>query len=96
MFTLKIARTGSAEGSATWITGVARVHLIEIAPKSADPGQWQSYKEHVSSDFTSFLEVGRDVALLSIEFVDSRQEYVMCGRSWLLGPNGDSIERITP
>jgi hypothetical protein len=97
MFTLKIARTGSTEGSATWISDVKIVHLIDLSTKAESAARWESYRQHDNSiDHTAFLPDDRDVAILSVVFSDGHDIYFRVGRAWLLGPNGATLERITP
>jgi hypothetical protein len=98
MFTLKIAHTGTAEGSASWVSGVKLVHLIDTSTRGLARSKWESYRRDHDNfvDHTSFLPDERDVALLSVVFDDGHDIYFVVGRAWLLGPDGGTIERIAP
>lgn len=98
MFTLKVARTGSAEGSASWISDVKLVHLIDVSTRAEARTKWESYRRDHDNfvDHTLFLSDDRDVALLSVVFDDGHDIYFVVGKAWLLGPDGGTIERITP
>jgi hypothetical protein len=97
MFTLKIDRTGSAEGSASWISDIVTVHLIDTSTRAESKTQWASYVNGDDfSDHTTFLPSDRDVALLCVVWEDGHTRYLVVGRSWLLNSQGETVERITP
>jgi hypothetical protein len=97
MLILKIAHTGSDEDSYSWLGGVVTVHLIQKATKNQEPRPWPGYElQDNYVDHTQFLDNGRDISLLSVVFATGHDLYVACGRAWLLGPDGGTIERIAP
>ena len=99
MFTLKVGRTGSDQGSCSWISGIAVVHRIGLATAGEYETKWATYLQtHGTRNFAGWLSPDEDVALLSCETSHGvgPDFYVICGTAWLLGPNGDTLERITP
>lgn len=98
MFTLKVANTGSAPESVTWIGDVSAVHLLGVSTKERMRDAWSGYFDPNSrvNDLTGWLTPDRDVALLTVIYANGFDEYVLCGRAWLLSDAGNTIERITP
>lgn len=97
MFTLKMTRTGSDPHSASWIPGVVGVHRIGTCAVAERKTVWASYfKDHALADYAAWSDENASCALLCVATVDGARTYVVCGPAWLLGPAGDTIERIAP
>jgi len=96
MFTLKIARTGSDASSASWIPGIDALHRIGTCQVAKRREVWPGYFHgDFLTDHAEWLSDDDTCSLLTV--VDGKNtRYVICGTAWLLGPNGDTIERICP
>lgn len=107
MFTLKCAPTGSAPGSATWIGGIAAVHRIATSTIGEYREAWDDYLlTHGTRDLASLLNRGaaldigyeESVTLLHCEQTNGigPDFYVVTALAWLLGPDGQTIDRLAP
>ena len=97
MFTLKIMSYDDLPGSVDhsvcmWFPGVTVVSLIGTKPKS----EWSTYLDSDSaSDYTIVPPTG-PVSMLYVKLTDGSDCYLMVERAWLLGPDGQTVDRIAP
>lgn len=96
MLTLKIGDTGTGEDTATWLPGITTVSRIGKSTTDEYTNDWRTYLEGPGiRNYIGIPTPGQRVTLLSAE-TDREGFYVICTHAWLLGSDGNTIERIAP
>lgn len=87
-----------------WLAGVRQVTKLGQIPahRAADVLTFDAYKHLSGMEIWAWMGhtdavTGRPpLTIIMVSFDDSTTRTFMVERAWLLGPNGDTIERIAP
>jgi hypothetical protein len=97
MFTLKLGKSGTHEGDSSWIGDIDTIHRIGLSTGAEYRKQFEHYLNGPDCwNLTGAPSDDEAVTLFSVVRSNGSQFYVVSRIAWLLGPDGNTIERIAP